>query len=104
LAAQISRIGLRANLRGTVYSSWIAARATVAGAAHDTVAPGFALWNAFLSQRLVRGVGGYVAVDNLTGNQDPNTGRLTSAGLPAPLYRFEAGRTARAGLRFSWSR
>lgn len=104
LATQIERIGLRANLRGSFHSSWIAARATLAGTVRDTVAPGFTLWDAFVSQRLVRGVSAFVALDNLTNNQDPNTGRLTPAGIPAPLFRLDAGRTARAGVRFSWAR
>lgn len=36
-------------MRGTFYSSWIAARA-----AQDTIAPGFPLWDACVSQRVVR--------------------------------------------------
>lgn len=98
------RIGLHANLRGTFYSSWIAARATLNGVSQDTRAPGFSLWDAFVSQRLVGGLTAFVAVDNLTDNQDPNTGQMTATGVPASLYRLDVGRTARAGIRVSWTR
>jgi outer membrane receptor for ferrienterochelin and colicins len=98
------RIGLHANLRGTFYSSWIAARATVNGAPQDTRASGFSLWDAFVSQRLVRSLTAFVAVDNLMDNQDPNTGKMTPTGTPASMYRLDVGRTARAGIRVSWTR
>lgn len=94
------RIGLRANLRATAYSSWIAARA----GGVDTIAPGFTLWDAYVSQRLAAGLSAFAAVDNLTDNQDPDTGRLTATGTPAPIYRPEAGRTVRFGVRWAWSK
>jgi outer membrane receptor for ferrienterochelin and colicins len=94
------RLGLRATLRATSYSSWIAARA----GANDTVAPGFTLWDISATQRLVRGLVGFAAVDNLTDNQDPNTGVTTAAGLPATIYRPEIGRTLRIGVRWAWSK
>jgi outer membrane receptor for ferrienterochelin and colicins len=93
-----ARLGLRANVRGTLYSSWIAARG-----AQDTVAPGFSLWDAYVSQRLVRGLSAYVAIDNLADNQDPNTGLVLPSGVPAAIYRPEAGRTMRFGVRFNWA-
>jgi outer membrane receptor for ferrienterochelin and colicins len=96
----VNRIGLRVNLRATAYSSWIAARS----GGVDTVAPGFVLWDAYASQRMVGGLSGFVALDNLTDDQDPNTGVLTAAGTPAPIYRPEAGRTVRFGLRWAWSK
>jgi outer membrane receptor for ferrienterochelin and colicins len=95
-----ARFGLRANLRGTFYSSWIAARAGT----QDTVAPAFSLWDAYVSQRLLRGLSAYVAVENLADNQDPNTGLLLANGTPAAIYRPEAGRSVRFGLRFNWAR
>lgn len=98
------RVGLRANVRGTFYSSWIAARATANGVPQDTRAPGFSLWDAFVSQRLVRGLTAFVAIDNLTDSQDPNLGQMTATGAPASLYRLDVGRTARAGLRVSWAK
>jgi outer membrane receptor for ferrienterochelin and colicins len=95
-------IGLRANIRGTFYSSWIASRATSGNQVSDTVAPRFALWDAYVSQRLTRGLSAYVAIENLTDNQDPNTGVLMPDGTPAPLYRAEIGRTARFGVRWTF--
>jgi len=100
----LERIGLRANLRGTFFSSWVAARATANGVVTDTVAPRFALWDAFLSQRVVRGLVAFAAVDNLADSQDPNTGILSPTGTAAAIYRPEAGRTARVGLKWSWAR
>jgi outer membrane receptor for ferrienterochelin and colicins len=95
--------GLRASLRGTFFSSWISARATGAGGVQDTVAPKFALWDAFVSQRLTRGLSAFLTIDNLADSQDPNTGVLLATGAPAPIYRPEAGRTARIGVQWSFS-
>jgi outer membrane receptor for ferrienterochelin and colicins len=94
--------GFRANVRGTFFSSWIAARSTTNGITTDTTAPGFALWDAFVSQDIVRGLSGFAAVDNLTDNQDPNTGVIGPTGTPAAIYRPEVGRTVRFGVRWSW--
>lgn len=94
--------GFRASLRGTFFSSWIAARATSGGNVVDTVAPRFALWDAFFSQRLGRKLTAYLAVDNLADSRDPNTGVILPDGTPAPIYRPEAGRTARIGLQWSF--
>jgi outer membrane receptor for ferrienterochelin and colicins len=98
-----SKIGLRASLRTTAYSGWIAARATQAGGVVDTVAPGFTLWDVSASQRIARGLSAFASIDNLTDNQDPNTGVLTPAGTPAAIYRPEIGRTARFGVRWTWA-
>lgn len=98
------RSGLTANLRGTFYSGWIASRATVNGKPIDTTAPGFALWDAFVSQRILRGLNAFAAIDNLADNTDPNAGLLSATGTPLAIYRPEVGRTARFGLRWSWSR
>lgn len=102
---QPARSGFHAALRGTFFSSWIAARATNQdGSIHDTVAPRFALWDAFVSKRLARGLSAYVTVDNLADSQDPNTGVMLPGGSPAAIYRPEAGRAARVGVQWSFSR
>jgi outer membrane receptor for ferrienterochelin and colicins len=100
---QPEHIGFRASLRGTFFSSWIAARATVSGVVQDTVAPRFALWDGFLSQRIGRGLSAFLAVDNLANSQDPNRGVLLPNGTRAPLYRPDAGRTARVGVQWSFA-
>ena len=102
---QSARTGLRASLRGTFFSSWVAARSTTAdGAAQDTIAPRFALWDAFVSQPIARGLSAFLAIDNLADSQDPNTGVQLPNGTPAAIYRPEAGRTARVGVHWSFSR
>ena len=95
------RSGTRASLRSTFYSSWIAARSA---AGVDTVAPRFALLDAYVSQRIVRSLLAFVAADNLADSQDPNTGVLQPNGSPATIYRPEIGRTMRFGVRWSWNR
>ncbi len=95
--------GFRASLRGTFFSPWIAARATTSTGVQDTMAPRFALWDAFLSQRIGRGLTAFLTVDNLANSKDPNTGVLLPTGAPAPIYRPEAGRTARVGVQWSLS-
>ena len=97
-------VGLVANLRGQFYSEWIAARVTVNGRPQDTVAPAFNIWDAYASQRLWRPLTVFVAVDNILDNQDPNVGQVSATGTPLPFYRADAGRTARFGLRWSWSK
>jgi outer membrane receptor for ferrienterochelin and colicins len=96
--------GFTANLRGQFASEWVAARATVNGQAVDTMAQGYGVWDAYVSQRVVRGLTAFVAVDNLADNQDPNLGQLSSTGAPLAIYRPDVGRTARFGLRWSWSK
>ncbi|HTV00708.1 MAG TPA: TonB-dependent receptor, partial [Luteitalea sp.] len=104
VAWQAPRFGLRANVRGTFYSSWIAARATANGVVTDTRAPKFALWDAYVSRGFGRVLTAFAAVNNLTDSQDPNTGVTLANGSAAPLYRPEAGRTVRAGVRIQWTR
>jgi outer membrane receptor for ferrienterochelin and colicins len=101
---QPSRTGLRASLRGTFFSSWIATRATVpGGGVQDTIAPRFALWDAFVSQRIGKGLSAFLTIDNLANSQDPNTGVLLPTGAPAAIYRPDVGRTARVGVQWSFS-
>jgi outer membrane receptor for ferrienterochelin and colicins len=97
-------IGLIANVRGQFYSEWIAARATVNGQVVDTIAPGYTIWDAYVSQRAFRSLSLFAAVDNLADNQDANVGGLTATGTPLPVYRPDVGRTARFGVRWSWSK
>jgi len=51
----------------------------------------------------VRGVTAFVAIDNLTDNQDPNLGQVSATGAPLAIYRPDVGRTVRGGIRWSWS-
>ena len=64
-------LGLRANLRGAFYSSWVVSRSTTAAGTVDTVASRFALWDAAVSKTLVGGAELFGAIDNLTNSQDP---------------------------------
>jgi outer membrane receptor for ferrienterochelin and colicins len=91
---------LRAELRGSFYSSWIASAAR-GSASPAVIAPKFALWDLFLSKGLGRGLDLFGAVDNLTDSQDPNTGRTVDSGAPAPIYRPDIGRTMRFGVRWT---
>ena len=96
-------LGLRAEIRGTFYSSWLAVASRGAGDAGVT-APGFALWDAYASKRIAGGLEAFGAIDNLADNQDPNTDRLLPAGTPAPIYRPEIGRTIRFGVRWTFDK
>ena len=99
-----ARLGFTANLRGSFASEWVAARATVNGQPVDTFAPGYAIWDAYASQRIVRGLNAFVAIDNLADSQDPNLGKLSATGTPLAIYRPDVGRTVRGGIRWSWAR
>ena len=96
--------GFAANVRGVFASGWVAARATVAGQPIDTMAPGYAVWDAYVSRRVVRGITAFVAIDNLADNQDPNVGKVSATGAPLAIYRPDVGRTLRGGIRWSWAR
>jgi hypothetical protein len=43
------------------------------------------------------------ADDNHAGSQDPNTGVLLLTGVPAPIYRPDAGRSARVGVQWTFA-
>lgn len=98
------RAGLRVNLRGGFYSSWIVSRSNTASGPVETRAPSFALWDLTASKRVTRGIEGFAAIDNLANSQDPNTGRLSPSGAPLPIYRPEVGRTVRGGVRWTWAK
>jgi outer membrane receptor for ferrienterochelin and colicins len=97
-------IGLVANVRGMFFGDWVAARATVNGQPQDTLAPGYGVWDLFVSQRLLRGVNAFAAIDNLADARDPNVGRLSATGTPLAIYRPDAGRTVRFGVRWAWAK
>lgn len=99
-----SKFGLVANIRGMFNSRWIAARASVGGRPQDTYAPGYSLWDAYISQRAARGVNVFAAIDNIADSQDRNVGLTSASGAPLAIYRADAGRTVRAGVRWSWSK
>ena len=100
---QPASTGFRTGMRATFFGSWIAARATSSAApVQDTVAPKFALWDVFATQRLGRRLSAFVNVDNIADSQDPNTGVVMPDGAAAPIYRPEAGRTVRVGLQLSF--
>jgi outer membrane receptor for ferrienterochelin and colicins len=96
-----ARLGLRANLRGTFYSKWINAHASVnstTGALTPAVIPpGFSLWDFYAAKRIYRGMEFFGAVDNFTASRDPNVN------TSLPIFRPELGRTFRVGMRFTWS-
>ena len=96
--------GLVANVRGMFYGNWVAARATVNGQPRDTLAPGYTVWDAYVSQRVIRGINVFAALDNVADAQDPNLGKLAATGSPLAIYRPDAGRTARFGVRWSFSK
>lgn len=103
VAWQPSGTGLRAGIRGTFFSSWIAARTTSGDTVQDTTSPRFALWDIFATQRIGHGLSAFINVDNVTDSQDPGTGVLLPDGTPAPIYRPDAGRTVRAGVTWSFT-
>ncbi len=90
LAYANARLGLNTNLRGTFFSSWFNT---------STVrVPGFQLWNVYGAKTLARGFEFYGSIDNIFDSQDPNTGTTGT------IYRPDAGRTFRIGLRWDFSR
>jgi outer membrane receptor for ferrienterochelin and colicins len=98
LAYDNPRLNFRANLRGSFYSKWIVSRAA-SGA--ETLAPSFGLWDVYAAKGIPKGIEVFGAVDNLFDSRDPNTGRFSAQNTPLPIFRPEAGRTVRMGVRWS---
>jgi outer membrane receptor for ferrienterochelin and colicins len=96
-------LGIRAEIRGTFYSSWLAV-ASRSATDPGVRAAAFALWDAYAAKKVVKGLELFVAIDNLTNNQDPNTGTLLASGAPAPIYRPDIGRTIRFGVRWTFEK
>lgn len=97
------RLGLRANLRGAFYGSWIAGTQRSVAGTSSIIAPRFARWDLTVSKTLRRPVDVFLAIDNLTDSQDPHVGLVSASGAPLPIYRPEIGRTFQAGVRWNWS-
>ncbi|MCR4338932.1 MAG: TonB-dependent receptor [Gemmatimonadaceae bacterium] len=96
------RYGIRANLRGAFYSSWIAGSTRSVAGTSNIYAPAFALWDLTVSKAVTRIAEVFGAVNNLTNSQDPNTGLVSATGAALPIYRPEIGRTFRVGVRWNW--
>lgn len=97
-----TRLGFRANLRGSFYSSWIVSRTTNGV---ETIAPSFQIWDIYAAKSLFKKLEIYGSVDNLFNNQDPNTGKfMPNSSTPLPIYRAEIGRSFRIGLRWNFEK
>lgn len=92
--------GMRAEVRGTFFSSWIAT-AGRGGSSPIEEAPAFALWDVYAAKTVRFGVELFGAIDNVTDSRDPNSNVVLPDGSAAPIYRPEIGRAARVGVRWS---
>ena len=92
--------GLRAELRGSFFSSWIATSGR-GGSSPIEEAPAYALFDAYVATKVRYGFEIFGAIDNLTDSRDENSGVLLGNGTPAPIYRPEIGRAIRFGVRWS---
>lgn len=90
-----ARYGFDANLRGSLYSKWIASRVESTNA--ETIVPAFQLWDLYAAKRLRKGFELYGTVENLFNDRDPNRGQPTQ-------QRLEVGRTFRVGIRWTYDR
>jgi outer membrane receptor for ferrienterochelin and colicins len=82
------RLGLWANMRGTLFSDWLLAPAGTRGF-------GYALWDFYLAKDLRSGIQNYFAIDNVANSRDRKL-RQTN-----PTFdRADFGRTWRVGLRW----
>ncbi len=97
-------LGLRANLRGSIYSNWKTSSTTNRGVTIPAVAPAFQLWDVYAAKSVQKRFEVYGTIENLFDNQDQNVGKFDTQGLPLPIYRNDAGRGFRVGLRFYFSK
>ncbi len=103
LAYDNPKLGIRANLRGTFISRWKSSTTTNRGVNVTAVSPGYQIWDVYAAKRFKQAEV-FGAVDNIFNDRDPNVGKVDSTGQPLPIYRAEAGRMYRIGLRISFSR
>ena len=89
-------LGFNANLRGSFYSKWIVSRNETTNA--ETIAAPFQLWDIYGAKKLPKGFELFGTVDNLFHSKDINSGTAL------PIYRPEAGRTFRIGVRWTLDR
>lgn len=104
LAYNNQDLGFRANLRGSFYGSWKTSSTTNRGVTIPAVSPSFQLWDVYAAKSLKNHFEIYGTIENLFDNQDINVGKFDVQGLPLPIYRNDAGRSFRIGLRFSFSK
>ncbi|MBX3298973.1 MAG: TonB-dependent receptor [Acidobacteria bacterium] len=93
LAYANARLGFNANLRGSLYSRWIATRNETTNA--QVYGAAYSLWDVYGAKRLPRGFEVYGTIDNLFNDRDPNRGTSLQ-------QRLEVGRTFRLGVRWSF--
>ncbi len=97
-------LGFRANLRGSFYSNWKTSSTTNRGVTIPAVAPAFQLWDVYAAKSVQNRFEIFGTIENLFDNQDKNVGKFDTQGLPLPIYRNDAGRSFRLGLRFYFSK
>jgi outer membrane receptor for ferrienterochelin and colicins len=96
LAYDNIRYKFNANLRGSFYSKWIASRNETTNV--ETIAAPFQLWDLYGAKSLPKGFEVFAAMDNMFDSKDPNSGTNQA------IFRPEAGRTFRLGVRWSLDR
>ncbi len=96
LAYDNTRYKFNANLRGSFYSKWIVSRNETTNA--ETIAAPFQLWDLYGAKSLPKGFEVFAAMDNMFDSRDPNSGTNLA------IFRPEAGRTFRLGIRWSLDR
>lgn len=98
LAYDNPKMGLRANIRGNFLSRWNVG--AIRGFAGNVVSPGFQLWDFYIA-KTYKNFDLFTSVDNIFNDRDPNVGKFDQNGQPLPIYRNEAGRMYRVGLRIN---
>jgi outer membrane receptor for ferrienterochelin and colicins len=93
LAYNNTRHKFNVNLRGSFYSKWIVSRNETTNV--ETIASPFQLWDLYGAKSLPKGFEVFAAMDNMFDSKDPNSGTAQ------PIFRPEAGRTFRIGIRWS---
>ena len=104
LAYDNEKMGLRANVRVSLYSKWKASSQSNRVLQGELASPGFQLVDLYAAKTIRKGIEVYGNVENLFNNKDSNVGKFNSTGQPLPILRPDAGRMFRLGLRFKFSR
>lgn len=104
LAYDNRELGFRANLRGSFYSNWKTSSTTNRGVTIPAVAPSFQLWDIYAAKSIQKRFEIYGTIENLFDSQDANVNKFDTQGLPLPIYRNDAGRSFRIGLRFIFAK
>jgi outer membrane receptor for ferrienterochelin and colicins len=105
LAYDNPEIGFRGNIRTSYFSGYKTSSLTNRGIRQDVTLGDYETVDVYAAKSLTNGFEVFGTVENLFNVKDRNVGRFDAVtNEPLPIYRPDAGRMFRLGIRYSFSR